>query len=81
MNSSYQTSLAEVKIAMHAQAATLKSEKLYTVDEVAEALQCSRGTVYRHWRTGQLKSIQYGGRRRMNETQVKEAVEHGYAAA
>jgi len=46
-------------------------ELIYTIEQVAEILQLSTKTVYRHVRSGRLDSLRIGRRWRIPDTSVK----------
>ncbi len=49
--------------------------RLYTVDDVAERLQLSRATVYKHIESGKLQSLRVGQRRRVSPAQLTRFIE------
>ena len=51
--------------------------KVYTVNEAANALRVSRGTVLRYLYTGQLKGAKVGKYWRITEKAISDLLEHG----
>lgn len=49
--------------------------RLYTVDDVAERLQLSRATVYKHIESGKLQTLRVGQRRRVSPAQLARFIE------
>ncbi|WP_100480097.1 helix-turn-helix domain-containing protein [Mycobacteroides abscessus] len=55
--------------------AVTRAERLYTVDQAARILGCSRGKVYNMLRADELRSVKIGKLRRIPASALKELVE------
>lgn len=49
--------------------------RLYTVNDVAERLQLSRATVYKHIESGKLQTLRVGQKRRVSPAQLARFIE------
>ena len=53
----------------------IEIDQIYKIEEVAKWMRCSRATIYRLLRNGELSSLKFGGSRVIAKSQLLEFIE------
>jgi excisionase family DNA binding protein len=53
----------------------IEIDEIYKLEEVAKWMRCSRATIYRLLRNGELSSLKFGGSRMIAKSQLLEFIE------
>jgi excisionase family DNA binding protein len=53
----------------------IEIDQIYKIEEVAKWMRCSRATIYRLLRNGELNSLKFGGSRVIAKSQLLEFIE------